>query len=187
MSKFEKVSFEQFLKDCKSLETSGALWFADDEKIREIYDAIKLPRRATDGSAGYDFYMPFTGSFIKEVPVMIPTGIRVLLDHGTFLMCVPRSGLGFKYGMALRNTVGVIDEDYSNSDNEGHIMAMMTTENSVLLPTGDRFMQGIIVRYATTEDDDPIKRNRNGGFGSTGGAGQIEGQMSVDDFLKEDK
>ena len=187
MSKFEKVSFEQFLKDCKSLEASGTLWFASDEKVREVYDSIQLPKRATPGSAGYDFYMPFPASLITGVPVVIPTGIRVKLDRGMFLMCVPRSGLGFKYGMALRNTTGVIDEDYYGSDNEGHIMAKITTEESFLLPAGDRFMQGIIMKYAVTSDDQPIKHSRNGGFGSTGGTGQIEGQMSIDDILKEDK
>lgn len=176
MAKFEKVSFEQFLKACRSLEASGAMWFADDASVRQIYDAIPLPRRATSGSAGYDFCLPFAVSLIPSVPVMIPTAIRVSLDPGTFMVCAPRSGLGFKYGVGLRNTIGIIDEDYYNSDNEGHIMAKIITQEPVYLPSGDRFMQGIILHYAVTEDDNPVKQTRNGGFGSTGGAGQIEGQ-----------
>lgn len=170
MAEFMKVSYEQFMKDCQKLESSGAMWFASEDDIRKTYDAIQLPRRATDGSAGYDFYMPFAASFISVNPTMIPTGIRVKLDPGTFLMCVPRSGLGFKYGMHLRNSVGIIDEDYANADNEGHIAAKITTEEPFRLDAGDRFMQGIIVKYGTVENDEPIIGKRTGGFGSTGGS-----------------
>ena len=170
MAEFMKVSYEQFMEDCQKLESSGAMWFASEDDIRKTYDAIQLPRRATDGSAGYDFYMPFAASFSSVNPTMIPTGIRVKLDPGTFLMCVPRSGLGFKYGMQLRNSVGIIDEDYANADNEGHIAAKITTEEPFKLDAGDRFMQGIIVRYGTVENDEPIAGKRIGGFGSTGGS-----------------
>lgn len=186
MAEFMKVSYEQFKADCNKLESSGTLWFAGEDEIRKVYDAIQLPRRATEGSAGYDFYMPFAASFISVNPTMIPTGIRVKLDKGTFLMCVPRSSLGFKYGMALRNSVGIIDEDYFAADNEGHIMAKITTGEPFMLPAGDRFMQGIIVKYGTVKNDDPIEKERKGGFGSTGGAGQLPGQMSMDDFIRED-
>ena len=169
MAEFMKVSYEQFKKDCSALELSGALWFANDEEIRKAYDSIQLPRRATCGSAGYDFYMPFPASFISINPILFPTGIRVLLDKGQFLMCVPRSGLGFKYGMHLRNSIGIIDEDYAYAENEGHIMAKITCEEPFKLAAGDRFMQGIILNYNTIANDDPIKDTRTGGFGSTGG------------------
>ena len=170
MAEFKKVSYEQFKKDCQKLESSGALWFSGEDEIKRIYDEIKLPRRATEGSAGYDF--------------TIPTGIRIKLDFGTFLMCVPRSGLGFKYGMRLRNTVGIIDEDYFSADNEGHIAAKISTEEPFKLEAGDRFMQGIIVGYHAVNNDEPISGKRTGGFGSTGGTGQLDGQLSVDDILK---
>ena len=169
MAKFYKVSFEQFKNACRSLESAGSLRRSSDEEIKEYYDEIQLPQRATDGSAGYDFYIPFGASFSPAVHRMIPSGVGVRLDHGTFLMCVPRSGLGFKYGMQLRNSVGVIDEDYSSADNEGHIMAKITTEAPFMLHKGDRFMQGIIVPYFTVENDEPITSKRTGGFGSTGG------------------
>lgn len=184
MAEFMKVSYEQFKADCHKLESSGALWFTDENEIRKVYDAIQLPRRATNGSAGYDFFIPFPASFITINPVLIPTGIRVQLDPGQFLMCVPRSGLGFKYGMRLRNSCGVIDEDYFNADNEGHIMAKICCEEPFKLDAGDRFMQGIILNYNVVNSDKPINGKRKGGFGSTGGTGQIDGQISVDDIIK---
>lgn len=53
IAKFEKVSFEQFKEGY--LDAIGQ---DSDEVIRSIYDALKLPKRATKGSAGYDFYAP---------------------------------------------------------------------------------------------------------------------------------
>ena len=159
MIKFEKVSFEEFRKN-----------FGTTEAAKWAYDNVQLPRRGTAGSAGYDFYLPVPVCLTPGVPTVIPTGIRAQIGFGYFLMCVPRSGLGFKYGVRLRNTVGVIDEDYYFADNEGHIMASITSDVPVSLKEGDRFMQGIFVPYAITDDDDPIKQERHGGFGSTGGS-----------------
>ena len=117
IAKFEKVSFEQFKKDyidaCPQL--------AKDD-IKEIYDAIKLPKRATAGSAGYDFYAPFPIVLQPGSTTKIPTGIRARIDNGWVLKLYPRSGLGFKFRMQLNNTVGIIDSDYYGSDNEGHIL-----------------------------------------------------------------
>ena len=164
--KFEKVSFEQYLD-----AVLGDIYFPStkEEDIRNVYDAIQLPRRATSGSAGYDFFVPTDTVLTDCRPRIIATGIRVLLPPGTFLMCVPRSGLGFKHGVRLRNGTGIIDEDYAFSSNEGHIMASMTTESPIALRAGERFMQGIILPYAVTGDDNPIAKRRDGGFGSTDG------------------
>lgn len=131
------------------------------------YEDIKLPHRATKGSAGYDIYSVTDfhlepGEFIK-----IPTGINVSLEDDKFLMIVPRSGLGFKYGTYLANTCGVIDADYINSDNEGHIWVKLGTEKSIDIKKGDAICQGIISKYYVTDDDDSTEE-RNGGFGSTG-------------------
>lgn len=134
------------------------------------YDSIQLPKRSTSGSAGYDFYMPFSAIIPYKGELMIPTGIRVLLDKDKFLMCVPRSGLGVKYKFRLKNTCGIIDYDYAFSENWGHIIAFVCNEgsNDLELKAGDRFMQGIIMQYFVT-DDDNTNNTRNGGFGSTGG------------------
>ena len=73
------------------------------------------------------------------------------------LKCYPRSGLGFKFRLQLNNTVGIIDSDYYNSDNEGHIFAKLTNdsneEKTVQIKAGEGFMQGIFVEYGITVDD----------------------------------
>ena len=160
MNKFEKVSFEQYAK----------LSIGDDVDIRNEYDNIKLPKRATIGSAGYDFFAPFGFKLEVGETIKIPTGIRVLLDDDKFLAIYPRSGLGFKYRVQLDNTVGIIDSDYSQSDNEGHIFIKLTNDGkankSININSGDAIAQGIIQQYFITEDDAATGR-RNGGFGST--------------------
>lgn len=99
IAKFEKVSFEEFQKafDNKSVE-----------EIQKIYDEIKLPKRATLGSAGYDFYTPISFTLAPNETIKIPTGIRCEMKIGWVLSLYPRSGLGFKYRVQLNNTVGKI-------------------------------------------------------------------------------
>jgi dUTP pyrophosphatase len=155
IAKFEKVSQEEFLKACDSLE---------------VYNDIKLPKRATVGSAGYDFYAPFDITLAPGETIKIPTGIRVQMEVNYVLKLYPRSGLGFKYRLQLNNTVGIIDSDYFYSDNEGHIFVKITNdtneERTVEIPEGSGFAQGIFIEYGITVDDDATEI-RNGGFGST--------------------
>ena len=136
----------------------------------KIYEAVRLPKRATAGSAGYDFFAPARISLAPGETVKIPTGIRVWMEPEWVLKCYPRSGLGFKFRLQLNNTVGIIDSDYYYSDNEGHIFAKITNDSNegkaLEVKAGDGFMQGIFVEYGITLDDD-VTEVRNGGFGST--------------------
>ena len=164
IAKFEKVSYEQFHKD-------WAAHFNNTEaEIREIYDSIQMPKRATAGSAGYDFFTPVSFELRPGQVVLIPTGIRAKMADGYVLMLFPRSGLGFKYRMQLNNTVGIIDADYYNADNAGHIMCKITNdthEDKILtLEAGKGMVQGIFVSFGITEDDE-ADGVRTGGFGST--------------------
>ena len=167
IAKFHKVRPEQFTEDWK--DTFGE---TDDEKINRIYEDIKLPKRATSGSAGYDFFAPINILLEPGETIKVPTGIRVEMEENWVLKCYPRSGLGFKYRLQLNNTVGIIDSDYFYSDNEGHIFSKITNdtneEKTIEIQAGTGFMQGIFVEYGITVDDD-ADAVRNGGFGSTTG------------------
>lgn len=165
--KFEKVSLKQFIKDIEQC-TPGL----NIETYELMYEGIKLPKRATTGSAGYDFFAPFSFQLAAGQSVKIPTGIRVQLDNDKFLAIYPRSGLGFKYKIQLWNSVAVIDCDYILSDNEGHIFIKLYNDSpdnkSVIVDAGEAFAQGIIQQYFLTEDDN-ANGVRNGGLGSTTG------------------
>ena len=170
VGELRKVSFRQFCDGMRGVpgwdERS-----ADEELTRRLYDNIRLPSRATTGSAGYDFRAPFDIYIEPGQSIKIPTGIRVKMDDGCFLACFPRSGLGFKYRLQLDNTVGIIDSDYCYSDNEGHIFAKLTNDSRdgkvLSLKAGDAFMQGVFIPYGLAVEDNVTAR-RNGGLGSTG-------------------
>ena len=168
-NKFKIKSLFKNMISLKQRETN--LFFTDIDKIKKTYESIKLPKRATAGSAGYDFYSTLDFELKPNETIMIPTGIRTKIDNSWVLCLYPRSGLGFKFRLQLNNTVGIIDSDYYNSDNEGHIFIKITndtnTGKTVSLKQGDAFAQGIFVQYGITVDDDATGV-RNGGFGSTG-------------------
>ena len=161
VARFEIVSFEQF---------KSAFDNKTEEEIKAIYDGLILPKRATKGSAGYDFFAPLDIVLKPGETAKIPTGIRVYIEENYVLKLYPRSGLGFKYRLQLNNTVGIIDSDYYYSDNEGHIFAKITNDSNeaktVEIKAHTGFMQGIFVEYGITFDEDGTSI-RNGGFGST--------------------
>lgn len=165
VAKFEKVSYEQFLKDW--LDTFGT---CSETRVKEIYDSIALPKRATTGSAGYDFFAPIKLTIEPGKTIKVPTGIRVKMLSDWVLSIYPRSSLGFKFRLQLNNTVGIIDSDYYNSSNEGHMFIKVTNDTNenktVEVEAGQGFAQGIFTQYGVTYDDD-CEGVRDGGFGST--------------------
>ena len=168
VAKFEKVGWEQFLEDWR--DTFGNE--QEQARIQGLYDRIRLPRRATAGSAGYDFFLTLPIVLRPGESIKVPTGIRARMDVNWVLQIYPRSGLGFKYRLQMNNTVGIIDSDYFYSDNEGHIFIKILNdsreEKTLELAEGMAFAQGIFMEYGITEDDD-VTESRNGGFGSTDG------------------
>ena len=163
----------QFAKGDKNMRTLAKFQKVDWEIYsqhgnQQTYDDIKLPKRATTKSAGYDFFAPTTLVVEPQQTITVATGIRAFMPDSWVLMIYPRSGLGFKYKLRLNNTVGIIDADYVNSDNQGHIFVRMTNESDkqLVVEKGTAFAQGIFTQYLLTEDDD-VTEIRNGGLGST--------------------
>ena len=162
---FEKVSYDRFAADWEKNFPGTA-----PEEIARIYAGLRLPRRATAGSAGYDICAPVDIEIAPGQEILIPTGLRVRMREDYVLMLFPRSGLGFKYRLQMNNTVGIIDSDYYGADNEGHIFCKLTNDSrqgkTVLIREGDGMVQGIFVPFGITEDDE-ADGVRTGGFGST--------------------
>lgn len=157
MRKFEVISINQFNKDFKDIDTN--------------YEDIIIPKRSTKFSAGYDFYMPYDLTIKKDEVVLIPTGIKVMLNSDEFLGIYIRSSLGFKYNLRMCNQVGIIDSDYyNNTSNEGHIFVKLKNEgdNDIILKKYDRYVQGIIQKYYIVDNEKEIEDIRVGGIGSSG-------------------
>ena len=157
IAKFTRVSEAQYAEA-----------MADREGFLPLED-IPLPKRATKGSAGYDFVSPLEVTVPAGGTALIPTGIRAEMEQGWVLMLFPRSSLGFRHALRLSNTVGVIDSDYAFAKNEGHIMVKLRNPLSepVTIGRGERFCQGVFLPYGTAEEDGDLAE-RSGGMGSTG-------------------
>ena len=147
VAKFYKVSKERFKEDLDK-----AVPGFTDAEIDELYDQVKLPARATKGSAGYDFYSPMTFNISPGRELLIPTGIRVEMEEDWVLMLYPRSGLGFKYRLQLNNTVGITNDSKVGME--------------LRVDRGMGFIQGVFLEYGLTTDD-ATDTVRTGGFGST--------------------
>ena len=156
MRKFEKISFEQYKKDvCDNLED---------------YNNFNLPKRSTKYSAGYDFEASQNYVIKPNEIVKIPTGRKVTMNQDEMLMIVVRSSMGFKYNVRMCNQVGIIESDYYNNEsNEGHMWVALQNHgtNDYIINKGDKFAQGIFVKFLTVDNEEEIKTERKGGFGST--------------------
>lgn len=132
---------------------------------------INLPKRSTKYSAGYDFEAA-EDILVKAnsvIPTFIKTGIKAYMKEGEVLYLFNRSSNPKKRGLILANSVGVIDKDYfENEDNDGHIMfAFLNIKNEdVLIKKGERIGQGVFMKFKLADGDD-AEGKREGGFGST--------------------
>lgn len=147
------------------------------------------PRRMTRQSAGYDFFAPEDIHLVPGQWTDVDTGVSfdgeerlrlymtstlsvVGMPDATieedkqidrwFLMCLPRSGQGFKHKVRMANTVGIVDADFRQT-----IKARLTADDEITIPRGTAFMQGIFLPYLTLEDEVIPTEERKGGFGST--------------------
>lgn len=141
-------------------------------KIKKLRPNAKVPKRATNGSAGMDLYACIEES-ITLAPgqlAIVPTGIAIELpDSSSAAFLYARSGLGVKHGICLSNGVGVIDSDY-----RGEICAGLcnVSDKPYVIEPDERVCQMVIAPVLTPEiievgDLNDTERGE-GGFGSTG-------------------
>ena len=150
------------------MKTRGFEVISEEFRIHKNNE-IKLPRRATSHSSGYDFYSPVRIIVPPHESVLVMSDVKAYMQSDEELLMFPRSGLGIK-GIIIRNTIGKIDSDYySNIKNDGNIGISIwnTTDNPFVIEEGDRVCQGSFYKYLIIDNDNPISEKRVGGFGST--------------------
>lgn len=144
------------------------------EKVSSLKEFIKLPKRSTGKSAGYDFFAiediyipPYK---LGDDPIMIPTGVKAKMQDDEYLMLVNRSSNPKKKKLVIPNSLGIVDADYyGNEDNDGEMFfGFYNLSNEVVtIKKGEKLGQGIFMKYLLT-DDDKSTEVRKGGWGSTG-------------------
>ena len=153
MRDFEKISFKQFVKDIKNNE--------------KLYNDIKIPKRDSDCTAGYDIYILNDIKLEPNETMKIPTGLKCYFEKDEVLLLVIRSSMGFKHNIRLCNQIGVIDADYyNNQDNEGHIWIKVQNEGdkAVEIHKGEAIVQGIFLKYLTTNSDETLSLERRSDY-----------------------
>ena len=141
-----------------------------DEKHRKYSGGVKLPKRGTSFSAGYDFKLMEDVIIQARTGIITFTDIKAYMNQDEVLKIYIRSSIAFKKNIILTNNVGVIDADYyGNPDNDGNIGMLLynTGDCEVILAKGEKIAQGIFQNYLIIDNDNTMKK-RNGGYGSTG-------------------
>lgn len=135
-----------------------------------LKEDIVFPKRATNHSAGYDFFLPKDIMIKPNKSVEIKTYIKAYMEEDEVLFINIRSSLGVKKRLNVMNQMGIIDSDYyNNPDNDGNIIVNLINKGrkAVFLKKGERFVQGIFIKYLKADNEDLPKITRMGGFGST--------------------
>ena len=134
---------------------------------------INLPERKTKYSAGYDIEAAedvIIPSFKKGTnPTLVKTGLKAYMGDNEYLMLANRSSNPKKKGLILANSVGIIDKDYyENEDNDGHFMFAFYNikEEDIVIKKGEIVGQAIFMPFLIA-DNDEAQGTRKGGFGST--------------------
>lgn len=140
-------------------------------KIQRLEHNKVLPEYKTEGAAGMDLCAAIEEPIVLKPleRTLVPTGLKIELEHGYEAQVRPRSGLSIKHGITLINCVGTIDEDYRG---EVCVPIVNISNETYAIQPQERIAQMVIARAeqanieVVTELTDTVRGE--GGFGSTG-------------------
>ena len=163
--------------------------------IELLHDDAQPPRRATEGSAGYDLFAYLDERTVEcsdgvrrwsitpeeregegnchvilspGAMALIPLGFKARLPNGYEAQIRPRSGAAFKKGLGIPNAPGTVDSDFPD---EWRVIVRNTTEHPLEIAHGERIAQMVLHRYEVlpfVTGGVGVSTARVGGFGSTG-------------------
>ena len=166
--RFEKVSYSAFADDVRK-------WYRPikPEELFDRWNGIRLPERKTKYSCGYDLETPLDIVLAPHTSIVIPTGIRVVFSEEEretwHLKLYARSSVGIKDQVVITNGTGLVDSDFSDSENEGDMLIALTNMSDEVrkYKAGNRVCQAVFEIYGITSDD-KASGQRKSGVGSTG-------------------
>jgi len=138
-------------------------------KVKRLDPDLPIPRKATDGSSGFDIYSRVDQIINPGEFKGIPAGIVLEIPKGYEVQVRPRSGLALKHGIGILNSPGTIDSDYRG---EVVVILFNLSKEPFGVKKGDRIAQIVPVKLPEVklvEADNLTETSRGpGGFGSTG-------------------
>ena len=160
--------------------------------IELLHDDAQTPRRATEGSAGYDLFAYVRGRRVRRSDgtrvweqdvsgtddaalelapgemALVPLGFKARLPQGYEAQVRPRSGTAFKKALTMPNAPGTVDSDYPD---EWMVVIRNSAPVAARITHGERIAQMVLARYEVLEFEEgavDATTSRRGGFGSTG-------------------
>jgi dUTP pyrophosphatase len=138
--------------------------------VKRLHKEAVIPKRGSEGAAGYDLYSLIDININSYKKAVIPTGIMMIIPDGYYGRIASRSGLSAKYDIEVG--AGVIDSDYRG---EIKVILRNFSEFDYVVDKGEKIAQIIIEPIITpniidaTDLDDNVQTERGeNGFGSTG-------------------
>ena len=139
-------------------------------KIKRIDKSLPLPEYKTGGSVAFDLYSRIDETIEPGEFKMLPSNLMVATPEGYMLMLSARSSSAKKKGLTMRNSVGIIDQDYCGDEDEIHMMVHNFSNQTAQIQKGERIAQATFIKVdiAEFEEVNKMSDNSRGGFGSTG-------------------
>ena len=171
ITKYKDQLDETFIPRRATKESAGYDFKAAEDIVipSHIYNLMELMQNVSGQPKTLDEMKYFLKDNKLIKPTLVPTGIKAYMKHDEYLGLKSRSSIPLNSLLIVANGEGVIDADYVNADNEGHIHVMFYNLSPfpIKIQKGEKIAQGIYIKYETVDNDKPIKEDRTGGFGST--------------------
>ncbi len=138
-------------------------------RITRIEKDLPLPAYQTEGAVAFDLYSRIDATIAPQASQLLPTNFIIEVPKGHALILAAR-GSTMKYGISMRNAIGVIDQDFHGPQDEIFLAFYNFTDKPVEIKRGNRIAQGLImpIIVAEWEEVEKIKDESRGSFGSTG-------------------
>jgi dUTP pyrophosphatase len=137
--------------------------------ITRIDPSLPLPRYATEGAAGFDFYCRVTTEVGPGETARVPSNVIIAVPENHVLVVALRSSTPRSKGLIIPNGIGVIDRDYRGPEDEIGILVHNIRSVPVTVERGERIAQGLLLPVQSVEwEEGPPGVQSRGGFGSTG-------------------
>ena len=137
--------------------------------FQRMKEDIKVPEYKHEGDACMDLRVyPDQAITVKPGQCHVfDTYIKFDIPENYVMLVYPRSGLGIKSGIVLRNLTGVIDSNFTDTVKVG--LVNNSNDDYVVCP-GDRVAQFMVVPYPTMKliEKEVEDSGRGAGIGSSG-------------------
>ena len=155
-------------------------------KVQKLSNNAALPKRSTDGAAGFDLCASQNCTILAKGKGLVQTGLAISFPVGLYARIAPRSGLALKKFIDVG--AGVVDSDYRG---EVGVVLFNHGDQDFEVKMGDRIAQLILEKIDTpkVEEVQALEESvrGSGGFGSIGVNGKNDTKEKKEMEVKNER